>query len=254
MTRDYFGGSIAERYDETSAAMFAPEVVDPVVDVLAGLAGSRAGAGVRDRHGTDRRAVGRPRGRCAGIELSPDMVAQLRAKDGGADLEVAVGSFADTRVDGEFSLVYLVFNTISNLTSQALQVACFRNAAAHLAPGGALRDRGRHPRPAAAPARPDRCRLRHGRRPLGARRVRRRQPGADLPPLRAGRRCLAAQLAAVPLRLPGRVRPHGPARGNDAAGPLERLGPRRRSPASRASTSRSGRSSRPRASCEHTFA
>ena len=66
------------------------------------------------------------------------MVAQLRAKDGGADLEVAVGSFADTRVDGEFSLVYLVFNTIGNLTTQALQVACFRNAAAHLAPGGAF--------------------------------------------------------------------------------------------------------------------
>ena len=74
----------------------------------------------------------------AGIELSADMVEQLRAKDGGAGLEVAIGSFADTRVDGEFSLVYLVFNTIGNLTSQALQVACFRNAASHLAPGGAF--------------------------------------------------------------------------------------------------------------------
>lgn len=138
MTRDYFGGSIAERYDETSAAMFAPEVVDPVVDVLVELAGS--GRALEFGIGTGRIALPlAARGiDVAGVELSPDMVGQLRAKDGGAGLDVAIGSFADTRVDGEFSLVYLVFNTISNLTSQALQVACFRNAAAHLAPGGAF--------------------------------------------------------------------------------------------------------------------
>ena len=84
MTRDYFGGSIAERYDETSAAMFAPEVVDPVVDVLVELAGS--GRALEFGIGTGRIALPlAARGiDVAGIELSPDMVAQLRAKDGGA--------------------------------------------------------------------------------------------------------------------------------------------------------------------------
>jgi SAM-dependent methyltransferase len=138
VTRDYFGGSIAERYDETSAAMFAPEVVDPVVDVLVELAGS--GRALEFGVGTGRIALPlAARGiDVAGVELSPAMVGQLRAKEGGSGVDVAIGSFADTRVDGQFSLVYLVFNTISNLTSQALQVACFGNAAAHLAPGGAF--------------------------------------------------------------------------------------------------------------------
>ena len=71
-----------------------------------------------------------------GIDLSQDMVAQLRAKPGGAELPVTIGDFATTRVEGTFALVYLVFNTISNLTTQDAQVACFANAAAHLEPGG----------------------------------------------------------------------------------------------------------------------
>lgn len=133
---DHFAGEIAERYDETSAPMFAPDAVDPVVDVLAELAGD--GRALEFAIGTGR--IGLPlaaRGvDVTGIELSPDMVEQLRAKDGGAALDVAIGSFADIRVAGEFALVYLVFNTIGNVTTQAEQVATFRNAAAHLAPGG----------------------------------------------------------------------------------------------------------------------
>src|SRR6185295_1825020 len=71
-----------------------------------------------------------------GIELSKAMVARLRAKPDGDDIGVTIGDFASTRVDGSFSLAYLVYNTIMNLTSQETQVACFRNAAAHLEPGG----------------------------------------------------------------------------------------------------------------------
>jgi SAM-dependent methyltransferase len=64
------------------------------------------------------------------------MVARMRAKPGGDDIDVTIGDFSTTTVNGPFALVYLVFNTISNLTTQAAQVACFRNAAAHLQPGG----------------------------------------------------------------------------------------------------------------------
>ena len=133
--RDHFAGEVAARYDETSAAMFAADAVDPVVDVLAGLAGD--GRALEFGIGTGRIALPlAARGvDVSGIELSEDMVAVLCAKDGGT-MDVAIGSFADTRVAGSFSLVYLVFNTIENLTTQALQVACFANAAAHLAPGG----------------------------------------------------------------------------------------------------------------------
>jgi SAM-dependent methyltransferase len=73
-----------------------------------------------------------------GIDLSKAMVARLRAKLGGNDIGVTIGDFATTRVDGSFSLAYLVFNTIMNLTTQAAQVACFRNVAAHLEPGGSF--------------------------------------------------------------------------------------------------------------------
>ena len=71
-----------------------------------------------------------------GIELSPDMVEQLRAKAGGDALPVTIGDMATTRLDRTFPLVYLVYNTISNLLTQDEQVACFENAAAHLEPGG----------------------------------------------------------------------------------------------------------------------
>jgi SAM-dependent methyltransferase len=133
---DYFGEDVAARYDESSAGEFDPAVVDPTVEFLAGLAG--AGPALELGIGTGRIALplaarGVP---VQGIELSEAMTAQLARKPGGEDIPVAIGDFASTRVDGSFRLVYLVFNTIGNLTTQAQQVACFRNAAAHLEPGG----------------------------------------------------------------------------------------------------------------------
>jgi SAM-dependent methyltransferase len=71
-----------------------------------------------------------------GIDLSPDMVAQLRAKPGGEEMPVTIGDFATTRAGARFTLAYVVFNTINNLTTQDAQIACFENVAAQLAPGG----------------------------------------------------------------------------------------------------------------------
>jgi SAM-dependent methyltransferase len=127
---------VAARYDETSAWMFDPAVVEPAVDLLASLAGD--GAALELGIGTGRIALPlAARGVCVrGIDLSGAMVARLRAKPGGDAIDVAIGDFATTTVEGTFSLAYLVFNTIMNLTTQEAQVACFRNAARHLAPGG----------------------------------------------------------------------------------------------------------------------
>jgi len=134
--QDHFGPGVAERYDEESADMFGPEAVDPVVDVLAGLAGD--GRALELAIGTGRIALPlAARGvEVAGIELSEAMAEQLRGKPGGDAVPVTIGDMATTRVEGTFRLVYLVFNTIGNLTSQDAQVACFANAAAHLEPGG----------------------------------------------------------------------------------------------------------------------
>jgi SAM-dependent methyltransferase len=133
---DYFGERVAARYDEWDAASFDPAVVDPVVDFLAGLAGD--GAALELGIGTGRIALPLARRgvRVHGIDLSAAMVDRLRAKPGSEAIEVTVGDFASTTVDGTFSLAYLVINTIMNLTSQDEQVACFRNVAAHLEPGG----------------------------------------------------------------------------------------------------------------------
>ena len=132
----YFGERVAARYDESSAEMFDPEVVDPVVELLVELAGG--GRALELGIGTGRIAVPlAQRGvQVHGIELSNAMAARLRAKPGGGDIGVTIGDFATTTVDGTFSLAYLVFNTIMNLTTQGEQVACFRNVAAHLEPGG----------------------------------------------------------------------------------------------------------------------
>ncbi|MGZ4447719.1 MAG: class I SAM-dependent DNA methyltransferase [Nocardioides sp.] len=126
----------ARRYDDDSAEMFAPDVLDPAVDLLAGLAGD--GAALELAIGTGRVAVplaarGVP---VTGIELSAPMVAELRRKVDEATMPVSVGDMATTTVEGEFALVYLVWNSLSNLRTQAEQVATFRNAARHLAPGG----------------------------------------------------------------------------------------------------------------------
>ncbi|MCX4906502.1 class I SAM-dependent methyltransferase [Streptomyces sp. NBC_00878] len=140
----YFGETIAATYDESSAEMFESRAVDPVIDVLAALAGD--GRALELGIGTGRIALPLARRGVAvhGIDMSRAMVARLRAKQGGegdgdadADaIDVTIGDFATTRVDGTFSVAYLVFNTIMNLTTQAEQVACFRNVAEHLEPGG----------------------------------------------------------------------------------------------------------------------
>ena len=132
----YFDERVAARYDESAEVMFDAGAVDPVVDLLVELAGS--GRALELGIGTGRIALplaqrGVP---VHGIELSKAMVARLRAKPGGEEIGVTIGDFATTTVDGTFSVAYLVFNTIQNLTTQAAQVACFRNVAAHLEPGG----------------------------------------------------------------------------------------------------------------------
>ncbi|HEX8497373.1 MAG TPA: class I SAM-dependent methyltransferase [Actinomycetales bacterium] len=131
---DLWDAETAERYDESSAFMFAPEVLDPAVDLLAGLAGD--GPALELAIGTGRVAVPlAERGvAVSGIELSQPMVDRLRAKRD--DIPVVVGDMATSTVPGAFSLVYVVWNSIGNLRTQAEQVACFRNAAGHLAPGG----------------------------------------------------------------------------------------------------------------------
>ena len=116
--------------------LFDPAVVDPAVSFLADLAGT--GAALELGIGTGRLALPLSRRgvRVHGIELSPAMVAQLQAQPGADDIGVTIGDFATTKVDGTFTLAYLVRNTITNLTTQDEQVECFRNVAAHLEPGG----------------------------------------------------------------------------------------------------------------------
>ena len=132
----YFGEDVAARYDESSVEMFDPAVVDPAVDLLVELAGS--GQALELGIGTGRIALPLARRgvRVYGIELSRAMIARLRAKPGGEEIGVTIGDFATTQVEGTFAVAYLVFNTIMNLTTQAAQVACFRNVAAHLEAGG----------------------------------------------------------------------------------------------------------------------
>jgi SAM-dependent methyltransferase len=132
----YFDERIAAGYDATSADMYEPEVLDPAVSVLADLAG--AGAALELGVGTGRIALPlSQRGvRVHGIDISPAMVAQLQAKPGSEAIGVTIGDFATTKVPRAFTLVYLVYNTITNLITQDEQAECFRNAAAHLEPGG----------------------------------------------------------------------------------------------------------------------
>ena len=133
---DLWDEDAAERYDDTEAAMFAPPVLGPAVDFLARLAGP--GPALEFAAGTGRVAVplaarGIP---VTGIELSRPMADRLRRKVGEAELPVVIGDMATTTVPGRFTLVYVVWNSIGNLRTQDEQVACFANAARHLAPGG----------------------------------------------------------------------------------------------------------------------
>jgi SAM-dependent methyltransferase len=131
-----WGREVAESYDVDAADMFDPGVLEPTVALLAELAGD--GDALELAIGTGRVALplsarGVP---VRGIELSPHMAAQLRAKPGADRIGLTLGNMATTRVEGSFRLVYLVWNTIMNLTTQDEQVEVFDNAAVHLEPGG----------------------------------------------------------------------------------------------------------------------
>jgi SAM-dependent methyltransferase len=132
----YFDERVAARYDESSGKEFDEAAIEQAVDFLHELAGS--GRALELAIGTGRIALPLARRGVSvhGIDMSKAMVARLRAKPGGEDIDVTIGDFATTKVDGSFSLAYLVFNTIMNLTTQAAQVVCFRNVAANLEPGG----------------------------------------------------------------------------------------------------------------------
>jgi SAM-dependent methyltransferase len=137
----YFGDRVAASYDDPSSEEFDPAVIERTVGVLAGLAGSGlAGSGRALELGIGTGRIALPLARRGvpvhGIDMSRAMVARLRAKPGGDTIGVTIGDFATTRAEGTFSVAYLVFNTIMNLTTQAAQVACFANAAAQLEPGG----------------------------------------------------------------------------------------------------------------------
>lgn len=136
MAQDWFGPEVAASYDEHVAEMYDAPLLDATVDRLAELAGG--GRALELGIGTGRVALPlAARGvEVHGIDLSEAMLARLAEKPGGERIPVVAGDFATTRVAGDFALVYLVFNTINNLTSQGEQVACFANAARHLSPGG----------------------------------------------------------------------------------------------------------------------
>jgi SAM-dependent methyltransferase len=133
---DLWDADVARRYDTPGTGMFAPEVLEPTVDRLARLA--EDGAALEFAIGTGRVAVplagrGVP---VTGIELSPSMIERLRTKADEDTIPVIIGDMATTTAPGEYTLVYLVYNTIANLLTQAEQIECFRNAARHLGPGG----------------------------------------------------------------------------------------------------------------------
>ena len=136
MAEELWGADAARRYDTPGTGMFAPEVLGPTVERLADLAAG--GRALEFAVGTGRVAVplaarGVP---VTGIELSRPMIDRLREKAGEATVPVIEGDMATTVAPGEFTLVYLVYNTISNILTQDGQVACFANAARHLRPGG----------------------------------------------------------------------------------------------------------------------
>ena len=218
MSKDYFGGDVAARYDDSSGPMFDAEVLGPTVDVLAELAGD--GSALEFAVGTGRVALplaarGVP---VSGIELSTAMAGQLLAKDGGQLIDVTMGDMATTRVAGSFRLVYLVYNTIGNLTTQDQQVACFANAAAHLESGGCFVIEVGVPRLRSLPPGEDARRVLprsglRGLRPL-------HRPGGSaghVASLRRRRVWRARDQDAVPIRVAVRARPDGPARRHVAA-------------------------------------
>jgi len=138
VTNELWDRRVAAGYDAASAEMFSDDVLGPTVDFLAPLA--ERGRTLELAIGTGRVALAlRARGvDVHGIDSSPSMVEQLRAKPGGDTIPVTIGDMATARVAGTFALVYLVYNTITNLLTQDEQVACFCNASAHLDAGGSF--------------------------------------------------------------------------------------------------------------------
>ena len=221
---EIWDADVAARYDTPGEGMFAAEVLGPTVDRLVALADG--GRVLELAIGTGRVAVplaerGVP---VTGIELSAPMVARLREKADEAAIPVVMGDMATARAPGEYALVYLVFNTISNLLTQDEQVACFRNAARHLEPGGRfvielwVPDLRRLPPDRGATVEVSRAGLPargHLRRPAPARRLAprplRREPAG---PSRA---------QPAPVRLAGRAGPDGPAGGLRAGVAARRL-------------------------------
>ena len=136
MTSELWNERVAGAYDETSADMFTPDVLEPAVDFLAGLASG--GRVLEFAIGTGRVAL--PLGArgvaVSGIDSSESMVEVLKAKPGADGIDVTIGDMTTATAGGEFDVVYVVYNTITCLLTQGEQVACFRNAARHLRPGG----------------------------------------------------------------------------------------------------------------------
>ncbi len=136
MTENYFEEWVAKHYSVLWEHLFDPEVVNPAVSFLAGLAGG--GSALELGIGTGRLAIplSSRSVRVHGIELSRAMVEELREQPGAGDIKVTIGDFTTARVAGTFTVAYLVRNTIMNLTTQDAQIDCFRNVADHLEPGG----------------------------------------------------------------------------------------------------------------------
>ena len=136
MPQNQFVGPVAEGYDATSTEMYAPALVEATVSFLA--AEASGGNALEFGIGTGRIALPlSERGiEVHGIDISADMIEQLRRKPGGEAITTTVGDFAETVVGGEFSLVYVVYNSICNLLDQSEWVQAFRNAARHLRAGG----------------------------------------------------------------------------------------------------------------------
>ena len=221
VTENYFDEGVAARYDETIGSLGDPRVIESAVDFLAALAGG--GAALELGIGTGRIALPlSARGvRVHGIDLSEAMVARLRAKPGGSEIPVTIGDFARARVEGTFSLVYVVFNTIMNLRTQGAQVACFENAASHLERQGLFVVEIMASGVAAVAARRDVSPLRRQCRTSRLRRIRRRAARPDLTPLLPWRGRIRDLPGSLCLAIG--ARPDGAAGWDDAARALERL-------------------------------
>jgi len=170
----YFDERVAARYDDDAAELFAPEVLGPVIDFLAELAGDGRALELGVETGRIALPLAQRGVQVHGIDLSEAMGYEVACEAWRRRHRRDDRGFATTTVDGSFSLAYLAFQTIMNLTTQEAQVACFRNVSAPLQPGGRFAIDAMIPELQWLPPRRDRTRLHLERGPLGVRRVRRR--------------------------------------------------------------------------------